>query len=451
MTKTMQKTFTLKITAFVLLMLSLGLIQGCREVETPEPTPTGTDFSQYDASLAKDWMDAAYNTVKRQGWFALDASRLYAYTAITMHESMVHGMPNGRSLVGQLNGLDQLPTPEAGKTLDYGIVICHATPRVIKSIVGTMAEDARIRLDEVANRQEAQMINQFGLSRQVVDDSKAYADQLADAILAWAATDNRSGLENLPYYPSTNQPWYYKPTNQGAPWFMQPFWWTQRSFVIESVQVCEPEPPFAYSEDPNSLYYKDVEEVYLASFDQQKVDIGRFWANNPSVSGTPAGSWLGIASQLVDQFDLDLATTLRMYTLLGIGTRDVFLACWYNKYKYNLQRPATYIREVMGHPDWSSPVPTPPYPDYTSGTSSNAGVSSEILTRLFGVRPFADAQHSDKGFGNRAFASFKEAGIEAYHSRIYGGVHMRRACELGFLQGECIGKSIFETLQFTRN
>jgi hypothetical protein len=446
----MKKNSTLKVIAFFLLLVGGSLIQGCQNKETTTPQPTGKDFSLYRASLAKDWMDITYNSIRRQGWFALDASRLYAYTAITMHESMVHGMPDGRSLVGQLNGLESLPEPDAGVEIDYGIVLCHATPTVIRSIMGTMAEDSRIRMEEVANRQESDLIAEFGLSAQVVNDSKAYADRLSGAILAWAATDNRIGLENLPYYPSTDKKWYYKPTDPNRPWFMQPFWWTQRSFIIESVQICEPEPPFPYSEDPNSLYYKDVEEVYLASFDPQKVDIGHFWANNAGASGTPAGSWLGIASQLVDQYDLDLSTTLRMYTRLAIGTRDAFLACWYMKYKYNLQRPATYIREVMGHPDWSSPVPTPPYPDYTSGTSTNAGISSEILTEMFGARSFSDAQHADKGLGTRTFTSFKEAGIQAYHSRIFGGVHMRRACELGFRHGECIGRSIYESLKLTK-
>lgn len=69
---------------------------------------------------------------------------------------------------------------------------------------------------------------------------------------------------------------------------------------------------------------------------------------------------------------------------------------------------------------------------------------------MFGLRPFSDNQHEDKGFGVRQFEHFKQAGIEAYHSRIYAGVHMRRACEYGFEQGECIAKQIMETLKFTR-
>ncbi|MBL7831227.1 MAG: vanadium-dependent haloperoxidase, partial [Saprospiraceae bacterium] len=215
-------------------------------------------------------------------------------------------------------------------------------------------------------------------------------------------------------------------------------------------KVCESVPPLVYSTDPASDYYKEVKEVYDASFDPIKVEIGKYWANNPGVSGSPAGSWIGIANQLVDQFNLDLATTLKMYVLLSISTRDGFITAWYMKYKYNLERPVSYIRKVMGHTNWSSPVPTPPYPDYISGTSLNGGSSSTILTNLFGNRAFSDSQHNDKGFGTRNFLNFVQAGIEAYHSRIYGGVHMRRACEKGFEQGQCIAQTVYENLKFVQ-
>jgi hypothetical protein len=104
----------------------------------------------------------------------------------------------------------------------------------------------------------------------------------------------------------------------------------------------------------------------------------------------------------------------------------------------------------MGYDNWLSPVPTPPYPDYVSGTSANAGVSSAMLTRLFGNRSFTDNQHADKGFQNRPFKSFHDAGVEAYHSRIYAGVHMRKACEDGFELGKCVAENIIGQIRFEK-
>jgi hypothetical protein len=429
----------------VMLLVSTTSWWGCQKTET---APLNI---QYKAELPQQWMRFAYDAVKRQGWFALDASRFYAYCAITAYESMVHSIPNGRSLAGQLQGLDNLPQPDPSKNYDWGVVLCHAMPLVMEELMPTMIQDSRFAMSYVAREQEQEMVRDYDLSPEVIADSKAFASDLADAIIAWSRTDNRLGMENIAYTPPSlvGNPQFWDGSTLGQS-FMMPFWWTSRPFVINSYSICPVAPPLTYSTDPNSPYYKEVEEVYNASFDPNKVFIGRYWANNPRESGTPAGSWLGIANQLVEQYDLDLATTLRMYVLLTVGTRDAFIACWYLKYTYNLQRPVTYIRNVMGHSSWSSPVPTPPYPDYTSGTSTNGGVSSATLTRLFGVRTFSDDQHVDKNMGIREFASFKQAGIEAYHSRIYGGVHMRRACELGFQQGECISEYLWNNLRFTQ-
>jgi PAP2 superfamily len=412
--------------------------------------PVSKATSEFSAQLPQAWMDMGYATVRRQGMFALDASRTYAYMAITAYESMVHGISGGRSLAGQLKGLNYLPRPDADRVYDWGIVLCHAMPKVMRAMIPNLSPESRLRIDVLANGQEEQLLRSSAIPADVMNNSKNYATLLADAIIVWANTDNRIGMESLPYTaPSRegNLQYWWGPTLGQT--YMMPFWWTSRPFVISTYTLCEPEAPLPYSENPTSAYYLEVKEAYDASFDPAKVAIGNYWANNPSQSGSPAGSWLAISTQLVDQYRLDIIPTLRMYVLMAVGTRDAFIAAWYTKYKYNLQRPVTYIREVMGHRNWNSPVPTPPYPDYVSGTSINAGVSSETLSRLFGAnRAFTDSQHSDKGFGTRRFNSFREAAIEAFHSRIYGGVHMRRACEKGYEQGRCIANAVNESLRF---
>jgi hypothetical protein len=429
-----------------LLLLSSLSWWSCRRVDETQQTAN----HEYSPSLVREWMQFSYDAVKRQGWFALDASRLYAYAAITAYESMVHAVPNGRSMEDQLQGLTNLPDPDPNQRYDWGIVLCHAMPQILEEMMPTMTAQSRSDMTQLAARQESDMISEHNIPQDVLERSKEYANELVLAIIEWSRTDNRLGMENIQYTPPSRvgNPQYWDGSTLGQN-FMMPFWWTSRPFVIHSYNICEVAAPIPYSEDPLSSYYQEIKEVYDASFDPNKVAIGQYWANNPGQSGTPAGSWLGIANQLVMQYKLDLATTMKMYVLLTIGTRDGFIACWYVKYKYNLQRPVSYIRNVMGHTSWVSPVPTPPYPDYTSGTSTNAGVSSETLTRLFGVRSFEDAQHTDKGMGVRKFNSFLEAGREAFHSRIYGGVHMRRACQLGFNHGECISEYLWNTLKFT--
>jgi hypothetical protein len=408
--------------------------------------------TELDATMPQEWMTQAYNTVKRTGLFALDASRVYAYTAITMYESLVHGMDGFRSMEGQLNGLENLPKPDPNKRYDWGIVLCHATPQVLIEMTPNISAGTIFTLNATADRQADALRFQNDVSQEVMKNSKEFADQLAIAIIRWAVNDGRATVlaktYNEPVRTDNPQFWYGRTLNQS---FMAPFWWESRPLAINQAQICQPVAPLDYSTNPNSDYYKEVKEVLDASFDPTKVEIGRFWANDPGVSGSPAGSWIGIANQLVDQFDLDITNTLKMYVLLSVGTRDGFLSCWYTKYRWNLQRPVTYIREVIGVNTWNSPVVTPPYPDYTSGTSVNAGASSQILTYLFGNnRSFTDAQHTDKGLSPRKFNNFRDAGTEAFHSRIFGGVHMRRACAEGFKQGTCVAENIINKLKFEK-
>lgn len=436
-------------TRAILLISTLALLQwSCQKDTVAVSKPT----SEFSSKLTQQWMTEVYNTVKRQGLFALDASRIYAYTAIAMYESMVHGIPNGRSLEGQLQGLENLPKPDATKVYDWGIVLCHTTPIVLRALTPSVSTNSIESIDKLATEQESSLVSKNKISDEVMKNSKEFGAALAFALLKWAQADNRFELERMTYTPPsrTNNPQFWDPTTLNQS-YMMPFWWTSRPFVINSYRICEPEPPYPYSTASNSPYYRDVKEVYDASLDPAKVKIGLYWANNPGLSGSPAGSWLGIGNQLIDQFNVDITTSLKMYTLLTIGTRDVFISTWYSKYKWNLQRPVTYVREVLGYRTWESPVPTPPYPDYLSGTSCNAGVSSKTLTRLFGEnRTFQDGQHVDKNLGFRLFKSFNEAGVEAFHSRIYGGVHMRRACELGFKHGQCVSDYIWDNLKFEK-
>jgi hypothetical protein len=438
-----------------ILVLVIFLV-GCQK-DVPAPEPNAFKYAhvkasnEYNAELAQEWMNLAYNSVKARGFFALDASRLYSYTSLAMYESMVHGNVNGKSMEGQLKEFNNIPKPIAGKTYDWGIVLCHSTPKVLLHMLNAPNAAIILEIENLEKAQERRIRQDNATTDQVIADSKSFAAVLADYIIQYANTDGTSQLPLRSYtMPSiTVNPAFYDGIEQANPFFMMPFWWASRPFAISSHEICLPKPPYTYSEDPASKYYQDVLEVLDATKDPEKVEIGRYWANNPLQSGTPAGSWLGIGNQLVDQYNLDMETTLKMYVLLTLSTRDTFIAVWWTKYKWNLQRPVSYIRRVLKEDNWNSPVPTPPYPDYVSGTSANAGSSSEMLTQLFGRRSFTDAQHTDKGFAPRTFSTFKAAGEEAFHSRIYAGVHMRKACEEGFKMGECVSRDIISKLQFT--
>jgi membrane-associated phospholipid phosphatase len=145
-----------------------------------------------------------------------------------------------------------------------------------------------------------------------------------------------------------------------------------------------------------------------------------------------------------------LAAAAEAYARVGIAVADAFIACWYTKYRSNLQRPVTYIQ---GHIDgsWLPDLVTPPFPTYTSGHSTQSGAAAAVLTDMFGVEAFTDTLNADHGLipmlEARSSSSF-EAAAEAAVSRLYGGIHFSFDNTVGLSAGQCIGQAIIDHVRF---
>ncbi|MEZ4725868.1 MAG: vanadium-dependent haloperoxidase [Caldilineaceae bacterium] len=135
-----------------------------------------------------------------------------------------------------------------------------------------------------------------------------------------------------------------------------------------------------------------------------------------------------------------MALAAETYAKVGIAVADAFIGCWQTKYQYNRVRPLTYI-QLLIDPLWNTPtvttpVVTPPFPEYTSGHSVQAGAVAEVLTGMFGNQlTFTDHTHERRGFLPRSYDSFWAMANEAAISRLYGGIHYRDAIENGLEQG----------------
>ena len=169
--------------------------------------------------------------------------------------------------------------------------------------------------------------------------------------------------------------------------------------------------------------------------------IARFWSDDPGQTSTPPGHSVSITTQALRRERASLAEAAEAYARVGMAVSDAFVACWFQKYRYNLLRPVTYARAQFD-PDWLPLLVTPPFPEYPSGHSVQSGAAFQVLTDLFGRRyEFVDHTHDERGLPARRFASFLDAGEEAAISRLYGGIHFRAAIDNGFLQGRRIGRA----------
>lgn len=433
------------------------ILTGCKkDVDISPVTPIipvtpSVATAQSDAIIAKDWMEIIRDFVKTESKNPPQASRIYAYSGITLYESVVNGMPQNKSLAGQLTGLNTVP--ENSSTVDYPAVANEALYSLAKEIFGTLKPANLLRLDSIhtANIEKRKV----STDQKTVDSSIAYGKKIGAAILSWASLDNFKETRTMVYtVPSRDgNPQFWAPTDAVNLNPAEPFWGQIRCFSMTSADMCEAPELTPFSTEPGSAFYNQAMEVLTVNqnLTQGQKDIARWWADGPGVTSTPSGHWVSIENQLAVNLRLNLAAAAEMYAMIGIAVADAFISCWYSKYKYNLLRPKTYIQEfIAGNSTWTSFMPTPSFPEYPSGHSVSSGACSEILTALLGNLSFTDRTNTNLGFTPRFYTSFYEAANEAALSRLYGGIHFREANESGIKQGHAIAQFLLKRVQLKK-
>lgn len=407
----------------------------------------------FPSDVAWAWFDTLYDVVKTERTAPPLASRIYGIMSVALYESIVDGSMGNRSLVGQLNDLGLLPTPKPEKKYHWPTVADRTLAAVIRGLYPTASQASM----DLINAQEQEFASRF---QTVVPDpvysrSVMLGQDVADAVLGWAATDGFSTHNNCTYVPApVSGAWVPTPPSYN-PSPLQPCWGQIRPMVLTSGAECAApgSPPF--STDPSSEFYAAALEVYDTGrhLTPEQKTIADYWADGAGATGTPPGHWIAIVGQISRNNGLSLMASAEAFAHVGIAVHDAFIECWYTKYVYNLQRPVSYIRDHID-PAWSAYITTPAFPSYHSGHSTQSGAASTVLTDLIGIMPFTDTTHVDHGLvpqpNPRSFSSFEEAADEAAISRLYGGIHYAFDNNDGLDSGRCIGDLIHDGLQFRK-
>lgn len=371
------------------------------------------------------------------------AARAFAYVGITAHEALASGNPALRSLAGQVTDLAPLPARGDG-AFDVPCVLHAALQAAVAELFSNTGPTGQ-RAMEAMGRKMGEKAG-AGIDSAEVERSIAYGKAVADHILAWSRADGGAVIENLGFpmdYTPGTRPQDWQPTSlirlQQAP--LLPQWAACRPFAMPSADAADPGPHPAYDEAPGSEFHTHALEVYETSrrlTEEQKL-IARFWSDDPMLTSTPAGHWISIVIQIAERDALPAEVIASTLAKLGVAQADAFISCWATKFRYNLLRPVTYIKRHIDAA-WEPLLITPPFPEYTSGHSTQSGAASTVLASVLGEDfAFEDETHVDEGLPARRFPSFAAAAEEAAVSRLYGGIHFRFGNERGLEQGRAVG------------
>ena len=394
--------------------------------------------------ILRDWYFLMNELVRHTATYSPPvASRNFGYIGVTVFEAAVGGSDKLVSLVGQLQGLEEVPARQPGLDYDETIIINAALSDAIVYYFGNTGPTGQ-RSIKAAQKKWRELVIE-GMPQDVVARSEAFGAQMAGAIFNWSLDDGGAEIINMGFplewdLPKGEDKWVPTSLVQQQQLPLLPDWGNVRTFAMPSGATCPTPGNPPYSVDPASDFYKEALEVHDAvkAATPEQIAIARFWSDDPMLSMTPPGHWVSIALQVAEQAELPLDENVDLLARMGIAMADAFVGCWNAKFEYNLLRPVTYIKRVID-PKWEPVLNTPPFPEYPSGHSTVSGAMDAVMTAFFGDNfTFEDRTGSPDGRNPRTFRSFHEAAEEAGISRLYGGIHFHSAIVDGLDQGRCI-------------
>ena len=156
--------------------------------------PADEDTSE----VATVWFDTLYDVVESEAIAFPEAGRIYGISAVALYEAVVPGTLHHRSLVGQLHDLNAIPQPDESAPYHWPTVANAALAHTIRGLLPSLKPENLDAIDTLEQHFAAQF--QEEVPPEDGARSVAHGQAVADAILAWAATDGY-GLQQLPVRP----------------------------------------------------------------------------------------------------------------------------------------------------------------------------------------------------------------------------------------------------------
>jgi membrane-associated phospholipid phosphatase len=399
------------------------------------------------ADVVTDWNTVALNAIRADNTSPPAASRNLAILHVAIYDAV-----NGIRITHE----PYFVTATGPATASLEAAAAAAAHRVLISLYPSGQGGIETQYQNVIERLPASSQTAQGIE---------WGEFVASSILQSRSND---GSANTITYMGGTQPGQWRPTVSFGGVVrpaLLPQWGAVRPFALMAgTQFRPPAAPLLispeYAADVNMV--KSVGALNSATRTREQTEIAQFWGYG-SGSATPPGHWNEIAQAVLidgrhvrrNEHDRhrcgSIEENARLFALLNIALADAAIVCWDSKYVFNHWRPITAIQEAdgdgnaatQGDPSWMPLLPTPPFPEYTSGHSTFSGAAAVVLGYFFGADRIRFTVGSDDLPGvRRSYDSFSAAALESGVSRVYGGIHFMSSNVHGLSTGAAIGMFI---------
>jgi hypothetical protein len=216
-----------------------------------------------------------------------------------------------------------------------------------------------------------------------------------------------------------------------APWLG----FVDKLVVDRPIRVDGPDPITSWEYAFDYQEVKRLGSVNSTYRTPEQTDTVQFFNSNSAIMVSE-----GLLAYL-DTHPMDLTGTAHLFAAMHAAMTDAVITCWRLKYQ-GFWRPYQAIRAgdtdhnpgTVADPTWAPLLPKPPYADYVSGHACMTAPAIEVVRRTLG-EDTALTLHSHNTNAERTYATLGEIEFDAFHSRIWGGLHFRDAMEDGYAIG----------------
>lgn len=258
----------------------------------------------------------------------------------------------------------------------------------------------------------------------------AWGELTAADVIAQRVGDGRNAA--IPFS-TPMAPGVWRPTPPANAPFAHPWLAYVKPLMLESGDQFDPGRPPALTSKTYAKDFNEVKSVGSATSTTRTAAqsaLGTFYSGNPMVQFTTA-----LKDQAVDR-RLDIVDSARMFAAVHASLADAAVAIWWTKHHYGLWRPITAIRmadtdgndATSADTNWSSVIPSPPYPDYVSGYNGVMGAFAGALGELFGQDDLDLELTSTAAPGVvKRYDEVEDVCQDVIDARVYLGIHFRFA------------------------
>jgi hypothetical protein len=239
-------------------------------------------------------------------------------------------------------------------------------------------------------------------------------------------------------------PGVWRPTPPTFTPFLDPWLAKMRPLVLGSNSQFRPVAPPALTSKRYTRDFKEVKEfgsLTGSGRTPEQTETALFF------SDIAVGALQGALRDLVTRRDMNISDAARLFAATDLSLADAVGVSWDSKLHFGFWRPITAIHRARRDDNprtaadagWEPLIPTPPYPDYTSGLSAAIGAASRALAGVLGTNRI-DLRITSVAAGvTRRYEFAGQINRDVVDARVWAGIHFRTADVVGSAMGKKVG------------